>query len=117
MRYPRAATDRSSYSRTFAIIFFKQKTAYEMRISAWSSDVCSSDLRLAEALGVPAMDLPFQQQAIDDHAEIVDDRVGHDLDVARLRIHLQLAHMGAVREGGRRRLERAALVEIGRAHV
>src|SRR3546814_3786326 len=26
--------------------FFKQKTAYEMRISDWSSDVCSSDLRL-----------------------------------------------------------------------
>src|SRR3546814_10817064 len=29
--------------RTF-IFFFKQKTAYEMRISDWSSDVCSSDL-------------------------------------------------------------------------
>src|SRR3546814_3720707 len=27
------------------MIFFKQKTAYEMRISDWSSDVCSSDLR------------------------------------------------------------------------
>src|SRR3546814_10783699 len=27
--------------------FFKQKTAYEMRISDWSSDVCSSDLRVA----------------------------------------------------------------------
>src|SRR3546814_7360286 len=27
--------------------FFKQKTAYEMRISDWSSDVCSSDLGLA----------------------------------------------------------------------
>src|SRR3546814_4060730 len=27
--------------------FFKQKTAYEMRISDWSSDVCSSDLRRA----------------------------------------------------------------------
>src|SRR3546814_7101718 len=26
--------------------FFKQKTAYEMRISDWSSDVCSSDLEL-----------------------------------------------------------------------
>src|SRR3546814_14125444 len=26
--------------------FFKQKTAYEMRISDWSSDVCSSDLRV-----------------------------------------------------------------------
>src|SRR3546814_10906175 len=30
--------------------FFKQKTAYEMRISDWSSDVCSSDLP-REALG------------------------------------------------------------------
>src|SRR3546814_1371397 len=30
--------------------FFKQKTAYEMRISDWSSDVCSSDLQLGQAL-------------------------------------------------------------------
>src|SRR3546814_1855553 len=29
--------------------FFKQKTAYEMRISDWSSDVCSSDLGLVAA--------------------------------------------------------------------
>src|SRR3546814_8501849 len=45
--------------------FFKQKTAYEMRISDWSSDVCSSDLRLdrgfaanihAAAVAVPAVD-------------------------------------------------------------
>src|SRR3546814_10087277 len=28
----------------FNLFFFKQKTAYEMRISDWSSDVCSSDL-------------------------------------------------------------------------
>src|SRR3546814_1519028 len=28
----------------FSVFFFKQKTAYEMRISDWSSDVCSSDL-------------------------------------------------------------------------
>src|SRR3546814_12687431 len=27
------------------LFFFKQKTAYEMRISDWSSDVCSSDLK------------------------------------------------------------------------
>src|SRR3546814_12235931 len=34
----------------FCIIFcFKQKTAYEMRISDWSSDVCSSDLRQSVA--------------------------------------------------------------------
>src|SRR3546814_8010106 len=32
--------------------FFKQKTAYEMRISDWSSDVCSSDL-LSRTLGRP----------------------------------------------------------------
>src|SRR3546814_9525052 len=34
--------------------FFKQKTAYEMRISDWSSDVCSSDLfaALARATGM-----------------------------------------------------------------
>src|SRR3546814_4068311 len=30
--------------RCAAVFFFKQKTAYEMRISDWSSDVCSSDL-------------------------------------------------------------------------
>src|SRR3546814_1657315 len=42
----------------YVIFFFKQKTAYEMRISDWSSDVCSSDLydaddhlRLIRALG------------------------------------------------------------------
>src|SRR3546814_3087835 len=29
----------------FVFFFFKQKTAYEMRISDWSSDVCSSDLK------------------------------------------------------------------------
>src|SRR3546814_6362138 len=28
----------------FVFFFFKQKTAYELRISDWSSDVCSSDL-------------------------------------------------------------------------
>src|SRR3546814_1133727 len=32
----------------FDWFFFKQKTAYEMRISDWSSDVCSSDLALLE---------------------------------------------------------------------
>src|SRR3546814_1505407 len=32
----------------FFFFFFKQKTAYEMRISDWSSDVCSSDLQYPE---------------------------------------------------------------------
>src|SRR3546814_5704594 len=44
----------------FLFFFFKQKTAYEMRISDWSSDVCSSDLpghvRMGDgpAYGAPA---------------------------------------------------------------
>src|SRR3546814_3487643 len=33
----------------YCLFFFKQKTAYEMRISDWSSDVCSSDLPAAPA--------------------------------------------------------------------
>src|SRR3546814_476411 len=37
------------------VFFFKQKTAYEVRISDWSSDVCSSDLRcVATLIGKPA---------------------------------------------------------------
>src|SRR3546814_8939923 len=38
----------------YSCLFFKQKTAYEMRISDWSSDVCSSDLdlRLLRAIKV-----------------------------------------------------------------
>src|SRR3546814_1137146 len=36
--------------RLCIIFFFRQKTAYEMRISDWSSDVCSSDLYRLAAL-------------------------------------------------------------------
>src|SRR3546814_8621909 len=35
----------------FVLFFFKQKTAYEMRISDWSSDVCSSDLISGRLIG------------------------------------------------------------------
>src|SRR3546814_1784202 len=50
-------------SKVYTVVFFfKQKTAYEMRISDWSSDVCSSDLAeverhvdLAVAVGVEAL--------------------------------------------------------------
>src|SRR3546814_4846024 len=37
----------------FIFFFFKQKTAYEMRISDWSSDVCSSDLLCGTILAQP----------------------------------------------------------------
>src|SRR3546814_9226581 len=57
-------------------IFFKQKTAYEMRISDWSSDVCSSDLlpgpqdqmiMRSDALGI---DPPSPR-----HAQMEDQRI------------------------------------------
>src|SRR3546814_10904194 len=35
------------WSRIVFLFVFKQKTSYVMRISDWSSDVCSSDLRIA----------------------------------------------------------------------
>src|SRR3546814_6755499 len=44
----------SSLSSCYCVVFFfffKQKTAYEMRISDWSSDVCSSDLAVGHDLG------------------------------------------------------------------
>src|SRR3546814_2524269 len=40
--------------------FFKQKTAYEMRISDWSSDVCSSDL-----LSAPARQIVLESKDVD----------------------------------------------------
>src|SRR3546814_6955911 len=41
----------------FQFFFFKQKTAYEMRISDWSSDVCSSDLLRGQLLWRPTDNL------------------------------------------------------------
>src|SRR3546814_1558238 len=48
--------------------FFKQKTAYEMRISDWSSDVCSSDLPLAKARAVPLEAMPRMAALARGHA-------------------------------------------------
>src|SRR3546814_5227071 len=60
--------------------FFKQKTAYEMRISDWSSDVCSSDLDVGEGPDRAVM------LADDQHRFLADfgaDIVARLLDVVR----------------------------------
>src|SRR3546814_7891161 len=76
----------------FYFFFFKQKTAYEMRISDWSSDVCSSDLNMvALAKAVP-----------DFHA--CDARHRHSL-----------RHIDALELGARRATDDSADAEIGRA--
>src|SRR3546814_9083927 len=46
----------------FGCFFFKQKTAYEMRISYWSSDVCSSDLDMDIAVDVAGFGLHVGQR-------------------------------------------------------
>src|SRR3546814_9194771 len=55
------------FSRLTSVVFFffKQKTAYEMRISDWSSDVCSSDL-LDFRRGAAVQHLPEAQVAAGD---------------------------------------------------
>src|SRR3546814_5045765 len=56
------------WSRILSIlfIFFKQKTAYEMRISDWSSDVCSSDLFTLSNINADGLSFGARKEAIDD---------------------------------------------------
>src|SRR3546814_14357173 len=61
----------------YMFVFFKQKTAYEMRISDWSSDVCSSDLVLGLDHGIAEQGrrLPLDQP-----------RLPHERAVGRLEL-------------------------------
>src|SRR3546814_9628312 len=51
----------------FVLFFFKQKTAYDMRISDWSSDVCSSDLMSLDEVRRAIGAVPGVQSAHDLH--------------------------------------------------
>src|SRR3546814_19909068 len=90
-----------------AFFFFKQKTAYELRISDWSSDVCSSDLfERWRRLGCRGAMAAMRQLAVDlaaildrdrfitnvarDPRGCVDDqRLGLDRPVEQARHHLR----------------------------
>src|SRR3546814_7805830 len=84
------------------MLFFKQKTAYEMRISDWSSDVCSFR---SEAVALPEADpADARRQALE-----ADARARHVEPVVELRIvGDQFLHLGVgpvdvlriAREGG-----------------
>src|SRR3546814_17357421 len=72
--------------------FFKQKTAYEMRISDWSSDVCSSDLipcpRTAAASGSSRSTATRRRTAAEPYRPHHDDRragEGRPADAGRCR--------------------------------
>src|SRR3546814_15065433 len=70
--------------------FFKQKTAYEMRISDWSSDVCSSDLRVEARIAAFTVDragVGDRRRAVfdmDARFASLDRRIGGIVDDRRL---------------------------------
>src|SRR3546814_7941276 len=79
----------------FYFFFFKQKTAYEMRISDWSSDVCSSDLTIAKLAGDVDVDGDAREglePIFGDHAGIKAGAAGDDgdaVDAGEVEIHLR----------------------------
>src|SRR3546814_12359418 len=90
--------------------FFKKKTAYEMRISDWSSDVCSSDLRAT----ADTDRILWQLRRIHDETvlrsilpRVECARPQHDLlwNTRRRRTGPCMARRGAASEQGKRRSE------------
>src|SRR3546814_10225888 len=79
----------------FFFVFFKQKTAYEMRISDWSSDVCSSDLYafVARDVGALVADLPVAKIGFDRWRM---DRMQQALDAAGVVLPLEAFGQGYV---------------------
>src|SRR3546814_11229045 len=71
----------------FIFFFFKQKTAYEMRISDWSSDVCSSDLPVEMGLLDRIFErfaLPLAQIGIESFV-FAEVKIGHIAEQGRCR--------------------------------
>src|SRR3546814_7472896 len=95
------------------IFCFKQKTAYEMRISDWSSDVCSSDLNAVE-VEAPSRQADMLRPVPCEHARAVDRLEPHVADRFRLDlIRPEDSEPGCLRfrrQEPRSALERAALV-------
>src|SRR3546814_7056310 len=97
------------------MFFFKQKTAYAMRISDWSSDVCSSDLfaascRQGRALGFDGKSLIHPKTLA-----VANGIFGPSSEEIAWARRIAAAHAAALAEG------RAVVLvdgkQIGRAHV
>src|SRR3546814_18833924 len=71
-----------------SFFFFKQKTAYEMRISDWSSDVCSSDLEVLAERGAGERRHPLDRRGLV-RCRRDDDRVVHRALVLQTLVHLR----------------------------
>src|SRR3546814_678182 len=67
---------RVCFNWLLCFFFFKQKTAYEMRISDWSSDVCSSDLIINREFGLAKNENSLQGSFIvDELTDLVEEAV------------------------------------------
>src|SRR3546814_3154526 len=66
----------------YCFFFFKQKTAYEMRISDWSSDVCSSDLYQTTQAVMGAMQGIAQYNRPDDYVQTLKSRIEGQSDAS-----------------------------------
>src|SRR3546814_7033926 len=69
------------WSLCVSFFFFKQKTAYEMRISDWSSDVCSSDLAVRRQHGDRIVE-PRDRDLLELVVALVAHLVGQRVDAA-----------------------------------
>src|SRR3546814_6612714 len=94
------------YGLNFFVFFFKQKTAYEMRISDWSSDVCSSDL--------PTLRAEIEAFFADAPAETLDTVTDHDKGHGRVEERSVTVSRETDWLTGTRRFPGE---QIGRAHV
>src|SRR3546814_2456680 len=97
------------------VVFFKQKTAYEMRISDWSSDVCSSDLAGSDPLDLVRREIERWRNHfadLDAAAELLADelRLGAGDLYGAVAERLRVKHQLSIRI-------LPAEVKIGRAHV
>src|SRR3546814_5428355 len=69
--------------------FYKQKTAYEMRISDWSSDVCSSDLGDEERIRrEPRADIGRLERVAAERQDTADEREPTDRSQRSQEVHL-----------------------------
>src|SRR3546814_18265267 len=85
------------------VFFFKQKTAYEMRISDWSSDVCSSDLQKLHGG-------PYQTAGLPDLIFVIEGRIyGFEVKKQRLGESAEHAYERATI------LQKAGLADLRRA--
>src|SRR3546814_2750831 len=76
------------------MFFFKQKTAYEMRISDWSSDVCSSDLERAGQHGRSVGQDVAEEVVGDDDVELL--WIAHQLHSAVVGVHVAELNLGVL---------------------